>query len=805
MCAVAASPLNSSSALVMTGPVDGTWAKVAGARFCNETGLDVLSSLAVDLTRPGSSAALWQRAYPLLLAGRTYVSFTHVADYISIATCDELTDGGTSDAFMQCAGSSAPTPVPSAAPTAAPTGAGPLTEAACATDWAAPLLGSLVPTRYCNDPACTGVYRNEHGDVYLACPPLPGEGRVRDNAYPCDYCVNDSVITMMYCNETCTGTYVCPTDGALFYNACTEHYPDAPVDYGPMSEAQCLGEYGGTPGTWAEYSFATTGVRYVRYCETPICSFTFQDDDPGVLANACPPLASEARVRDNTDVCVYCMGNATGDPIEMMYCGNTTECTGTYFCPYTDAVYYDACTSAYPPVTTTPAPTAAPTPRLTMPECFVAINESCTNAGGADWCKRDDFFRVSNYAVSNGRVVTDEFDDLDAANRTLVADAVRVWLAAYTLDGCWTTAKSDAWFPYGPVAAFTSIVGAPFPHDFYYKFGEFAAEFTYYADLGIRGEALAAIQADGTVEIGNTSHAACDGTLEPSQVNVNGLTQCAFICVAPLYVGEDAPLSLVRANASNAAECAARFFLWINQQSLLRMVHSAAWQKTATLVGVGGPLEYTYSPWWNATDGENCPLLAEGYCSLVLTPHESHVFSANELAADHGGSDPFRLVPVVYISSDVDPAALRRLFWTNLAARSVGDPNMLQAACTGNKTFTLPGRMSGAVTVIAPVVWMGGWNTTGCTGLNGCALLGALNCSRYRGCVWINPTTKTSTTSTHTDPIGTFAPPVASALSSVHLNTDTDVLFFGLIAVAAGVFLIVSARLRKSDYRRISQ
>lgn len=842
---------------------------------------------------------------------------------------------------------------------------GPMTVEECvalggnASYWANATENGLVTTRYCgNIPQCNGTYLNSWEDHYNACPPLPSEGRVRNNVSPCDYCVVNGTITMMYCNGTCTGTYACPGTSGLYENACTLYYPDAVPDYGPMSEEECLEDYGGT--SWAEYNFSDTGVRYARYCVgalpcwqhfnpadidevieaydsgcsnvtlpegaivldvqnvtgfclvynvtlygnqinphsipfnilyfesvsldvcaaeyalglsqvpfldsqdfAPFNSFSWEvstgwctfyggplegsfsySDDSFIIGipinatfmnnNACPPLPSEARVRFNSEPCTYCMGDQPGDPIEMMYCGNTEGCTGHFYCshagvPY-DGPYTNACTELYPIIPTfapTSAPTSTPTTFLYMPICFVFDGFQCSNDpsnGDTTWCKQDDFYKVAQYsihphALSEMTATAEDVALLD--NPEEVEQTVFDWLGnaseSIAFGVCWCATKSTQWFPYGPVAyanvsSFQTIGNTSFPHDFFYKH----STFTYYTDLCVRADALVVIQNNGTstiAEFGDTTPSECPCTYQQSSLTLFDSTQCSFVCVAPFYVGDIAPLSLARTPASNVSECASSYFLWINQWHLMRMIHALYWQSIASAFTVAGPLQYTWVPWWNTTIDTNCVALSEGYCSLVLVPYATYTDfwdgDSSKLALDYAGVRTWnnstndtlnRLIPVIYADvtdeqGEALQAAVHMLFWTNMATLSVGNPDALLIACQGNKTYSLP--MGVKVTV--PVVWVGGWNKSNCTGLYGCALLSAENCSLYPGCVYMQEHTQTSTTTTTTLPPGTLPPPVATTTMPSQLQLDSDAfswLFF-IAAVAAVVLIVVSAQLRR--------
>ena len=774
---------------------------------------------------------------------------------------------------------------------------------------------------------------------YNACPPLPAEGRVRDNILPCDYCIVNGAITMMYCNTTCTGTYQCPGTPGLYENACTLYYPDAQPDYGPMNEDECLNEYGGT--AWAEYNFSDTNFTYVRYCKgAPVCWETFNSCStaslpstastwsnqsvPGIClvqnvqglapagayvydlsldecaalfasgvaglsahmnitqaalavmfdvsewppqpfdyfewnaqagcailratlisaepsefiigvpantSNACPARPSEARVRNNAEPCSFCRD--LDAPIEMMYCGNTEGCTGHYYCPHVgkpyDGPYTNACTQLYPVTPTsspTVAPTRAPTTQLYIPECFVFDGFECSNDPAlldTTWCKQDDFYKVAQYAIHPHALSEMPASSAEVAllpNPDVVSAVVAHWLqeASVVAGVCWCATKSTAWFPYGPVAVanvstFRTIGNTSFPHDFYYKH----STFTYYTDLSVRADALVVIENNGSstrVLLGDPTPADCPCTYEPSTLTLFEATQCAFVCVAPFYVGDMAPLSLVRTPASNVSQCASSYFLWINQWHLIRMVHSLYWQETANTFTSTAPLQYTWIPWWNSSVDTNCVALSEGYCSLVLVPYATYNDidgDASLLALDYAGIRTWnnstnnilnKLVPVIYTSVSEEEgvalqAAAHMLFWTNMATYSVGNPDYMRVQCQGNKTYTLSSG-SYSADVVVPVVWVDAWNRSNCTGLYGCAQLSSDECTLYPGCVFLTEHTQTSTTTTTTMPPGTLPPPVSTATLPSQLQLDkTFGWVFFVAAVAAVAMIVVTAHLHR--------
>jgi len=523
------------------------------------------------------------------------------------------------------------------------------------------------------------------------------------------------------------------------------------------------------------------------------------------------------------------MGDQPGDPIEMMYCGSTEGCTGHFHCshagfPY-NSPYINACTELYPITPTfapTSAPTSAPTTFLYIPECFVFDGVQCTN--GASWCKQDDFYKVAQYSIhphafSEMAATAEDVALLD--NPDEVEAAVLYWLgnASESLASgvCWCATKSNAWFPYGPVAyanvsTFRTIGNTSFPHDFFYKH----STFTYYTDLCVRADALIVIENNGSstiAQFGDTTPSECPCTYQQSSLTLFDSTQCSFVCVAPFFVGDIAPLSLARTPASNVSQCASSYFLWINQWHLMRMIHALYWQSIASTFTVTGPLQYTWVPWWNTTIDTNCMVLSEGYCSLVLVPYATYSDfwdgDSSKLALDYAGVGTWnnasndtlnKLIPIIYTDvtdeqGEALQAAVHMLFWTNMATLSVGNPDALQIECQGNRTYSL----GMGVEVTVPVVWVGAWNKSKCTGLYGCALLSAENCSLYPGCVYMQEHTQTSTTTTTSLPPGTLPPPIATTTLPSQLQLDSDAfswLFF-IAAVAAIALIVVSVHLRR--------
>jgi len=243
------------------------------------------------------------------------------------------------------------------------------------------------------------------------------------------------------------------------------------------------------------------------------------------------------------------------------------------------------------------------------------------------------------------------------------------------------------------------------------------------------------------------------------------------------------------------------------------MIHALYWQSIASTFTVTGPLQYTWVPWWNTTIDTNCMVLSEGYCSLVLVPYATYSDfwdgDSSKLALDYAGVGTWnnasndtlnKLIPIIYTDvtdeqGEALQAAVHMLFWTNMATLSVGNPDALQIECQGNRTYSL----GMGVEVTVPVVWVGAWNKSKCTGLYGCALLSAENCSLYPGCVYMQEHTQTSTTTTTSLPPGTLPPPIATTTLPSQLQLDSDAfswLFF-IAAVAAIALIVVSIHLRR--------
>lgn len=239
---------------------------------------------------------------------------------------------------------------------------GPMNESECvargggAEYWSNVTVGGLVPTRYCNIAVCDEVYINGVGDVTNACPATPSEGRVRNNAVPCEYCIVDGVITMMYCNETCAGEYKCP-NSHLWQAACTLEYSDTIVDYGPLTEAECYSDGG---SLWAEYNFTDTGVRYARFCDVAECWQSFNTTECDTIRSHLPVGATPTTIQASYQHCTV-----TGvEPLHQNYtstadadsttcalaCVADSTCTGFLF--LSDTCYLNMVVPSLPLVST---------------------------------------------------------------------------------------------------------------------------------------------------------------------------------------------------------------------------------------------------------------------------------------------------------------------------------------------------------------------------------------------------------------------------------------------------------------------
>ena len=200
------SALNPDNAFV---PVVGdAWARVYGYNastpiVCNNPVQTVIvGNIPVNASRPGSSAALWQAAYNMLITTNTeYVVFVGETDgskvrrYV-IEFCDtvnyllaEYSATYNTEAFKRCAAS----PAPTASPTAAPT-YGPMAEEECSSGWdELSFVDGPVYVRYCD--SCSTMFNYSHtSHVYTACPPLPTEALVRNNTQWCDYCYGPNYV-----------------------------------------------------------------------------------------------------------------------------------------------------------------------------------------------------------------------------------------------------------------------------------------------------------------------------------------------------------------------------------------------------------------------------------------------------------------------------------------------------------------------------------------------------------------------------------------------------------------------------------
>jgi len=176
--------------------------------------------------------------------------------------------------------------------------------------------------------------------------------------------------------------------------------PTAAAEFNPMTETECT-DNGGT--AWHEEYVSVDDLTVVaRYCcDHPVCNETLEIYQVGLDGCACPAVAGETPVRDNTGICYYCVVEGA---VSMTYCaGDTPGCNTTYTCP--SGLFSNACVAWYttipvasPTVSPTAVPTAAPSYALSVPNrpcwTFNATTETdygpmsqaeCESEGGSDW------------------------------------------------------------------------------------------------------------------------------------------------------------------------------------------------------------------------------------------------------------------------------------------------------------------------------------------------------------------------------------------------------------------------------------
>jgi len=759
-----------------------------------------------------------------------------------------------------------PTAAPTSAPTAADYG--PMTESECTdvggSAWNEVYLDGhpdVRVVRYCCGP-CTEKFKNG-ADENCACPASPGEAQIRNNPVTCDICANDTHILMLYCGSMseCNGTQYCPESPGAFSDACLGAHPPF-YDPGPMTESDCTTAGG---SAWNQvYLDGYPSIEVVRYC-CGVCTERFKNGADELCA--CPPNSTEAQVRNNTVTCDYCntdteilmmyCGNTDG-------CNGTQSCPtapGLYNSACTG--FYPPIATTLAP---TAAPTALPTEERYVSTCFVAdyynVNQ-CTNLptpledADLQWCSRSEFLDVAQYAihplgVGPQGIVTEEaqatradFDLLSAGDQATVQSTVSEWitLSESQIDNsaCWCRTKSQAWFPYGPVekvnltGVFRTLAGRPLPHTYYSR----DPSVLYYSSRGaIASRAAAFIENNGAIDLVLSD----DDAYAPPATCGTGCTQvstkldfppyeCALVCAAPLYVGSldvptEAPFSILLSNATNVSACHAAPYMWISQQALLKMAHSVYWQNLADTYSVSG--SHLWVPWRNLSSGDStCTLLAENYCSLELVPYPTYeslvcspFYTSNKAAldainfvgvADVGtvnctapttSTDLHLLIPnMTFEGTGNVSTAVLSLFWRNMAERSVGySASALSSACTGPVSWSL----TDTVTVTANVVWMERWNSTGCTGLYGCASIDAATCNLYPGCRYRTPVTETSTTTTATVPIVTLPPPVPKQAEQTYVQLESEASFAaaGVLVGLIGVSVVISAVLQRAGDRK---
>lgn len=602
------------------------------------------------------------------------------------------------------------------------------------------------------------------------------------------------------------------------------------------------------------------------YFESPVCTLfsgiTTVNDSLAVVSgikntqntlNACPFLSTESHIRNNSQPCSYCMGNATDAPIEMAYCPGVDACRGMQYCSHSLNLYSDACVADYytaPIFSPTAAPTSAPTPYISMKPCFVTDGQTCsteqssTSGVGVDtnWCLYDDFYTVAQYVIhpyALGQSITSlvDIETLDLDNQTLLKETMASWLdngTSLITDGaCWCPTRATEWFPYGPVTSMTVTGFGPVPTRSYprafYATSSIGTPLTYYTDLNTRADAVVVVENNTNVYVRESSPLACPSACEYVTTSIDNKVSCAFVCAAVFYVGmatPEAPLTITKMEATNATQCSSMWFIWANQYHLLRMAHAARWQEVASSYTNQSALTYVWTPWLNMTQDGNCPLLAEYYCSIVMVPYETYADFYNAHSDQYyrdvnyaGIGDWYnsvespeidttrlrRLIPLFNTTDDLTSAksAIYSAFWMVFANISFAEiineySNVAQDSCTGTKNITIPVNASLSVNITVNLAWMGQFNSSGCMGLYGCSQLDVSVCNDYPGCVYVYTHTETTTTTTMTVPIETL-PPYQREYpdrSSIHLYSPSQRLFVIIGVSAVGLALITQGMWR---------
>lgn len=159
---------------------------------------------------------------------------------------------------------------------------------------------------------------------------------------------------------------------------------------------------------WAiKYADSGFDVAVRRYCCAPYSNCNeFFVYGGGYNGCACPSTPTESRISNNSEPCVYCI---VENEITMMYCGNTAGCNGTYHCPTSALVVYDACVLDYttmaPTPSTTLSPTSVPTFRIdvdpTSTTCWTFVLPNATNLTTFPTCTNNDYSERSSVGTYN--------------------------------------------------------------------------------------------------------------------------------------------------------------------------------------------------------------------------------------------------------------------------------------------------------------------------------------------------------------------------------------------------------------------
>lgn len=425
--------------------------------------------------------------------------------------------------------------------------------------------------------------------------------------------------------------------------------------YGPINETECT-DNGGTD--WGPIFYENGVDMAVRFCcGVPQCSGIFSDPSLGKLDCACNPAPGEVRVRNNGGGCTFCPDAPFPS---MVYCVNTSGCNGAVNGSEFDCsgFLFDACTAqGYYPDPYTASPTAAPTPRLELTECWEYDDDGCSSSIGT-WCATTDFKRFSNYTIhprflDQERMTIDAFYELGAAQRNDVHGVVLMYsqYANETQGSCWCTDRSLNWMPYGPSPIITvdavqtslsyTAPQLPFPR-LLLRYGDLGSgTYKFLKQLTLPVAAFLYVQnVSGAYTVTEPDDLPDISILSPTQamcsfdgctwvsslptemiVSSTTLETCRYVCINMFYVeNEDgtrnAPLSVaIRNDINNEQDCGA--MTWMNSRALQPLLLFTQLQRYSENAGFRGSFQSV--PWLNFTRNTagyytNCKLVANRFC-----------------------------------------------------------------------------------------------------------------------------------------------------------------------------------------------